>query len=347
MRLRLRTGALLALALLFVQSSVASAQPGLPGQNGDPETGPPPSVSTTGSYLDRIERISDREAMLYVYSAAMQKVIPLEVITPADNSVARPTLYLLNGAGGGEDSATWRERTDLFGFFMDKNVNVVTPIGGAYTYYTDWINEDPDLGIVKWETFLTRELPPIVDTALGATGRNAIAGLSMSATSVLALAIAAPEVYDAVGSYSGCARTSDRLGEFYVRTVLAGPGDVDNMWGPSGSPAWREYDPYLNAEGLRGTVVYVSSATGLPGPYDTFDNDFVQGSPARYANLLVVGGLLEAATYQCTVDFARRLDELNIPAHINLRPAGTHSWAYWEEDLRVSWPILSEAIGLG
>lgn len=330
MRFRLCASALLALSLFFVHAAAAVAQTG-----------------TGAASLVGVDRINDRELLLHVYSAAMDKVIPLEVITPADNSVPRPTLYLLNGAGGGEDTATWRERTDLVSFFSDKNVNVVTPIGGAYSYYTDWIREDSKLGVVKWETFLTKEAPPIVDAALGTTGRNAIAGLSMSATSVLALAIAAPEVYDAVGSYSGCARTSDRLGEFYVRTVLAGVGDVDNMWGPSGSPGWREYDPYLNAEGLRGTTVYISAATGLPGPYDTFDNDFVQGQPARYANLLVVGGLLEAAAYQCTVDMARRLDELDIPAHVNLRPAGTHSWAYWEEDLRVSWPILSEAIGLG
>ncbi len=138
-------------------------------------------ASADGSALDHIEEINDRQLNMFVYSAAMEKVILLEVIRPADTSVPRPTLYLLNGAGGGEDSATWQARTDVVSFFADKNVNVVTPVGGAYSYYTDWEKPDPVLGVNKWTTFLTEELPPIVDAALGANGENAIAGLSMSA----------------------------------------------------------------------------------------------------------------------------------------------------------------------
>ncbi|RZK86031.1 MAG: esterase family protein, partial [Rhodococcus sp. (in: high G+C Gram-positive bacteria)] len=85
-------------------------------------------ASADGSVLDHIEEIDDRQLNMYVYSAAMEKVILLEVIRPADTSVPRPTLYLLNGAGGGEDSATWQARTDVVDFFADKNVNVVTPV---------------------------------------------------------------------------------------------------------------------------------------------------------------------------------------------------------------------------
>ncbi len=65
-------------------------------------------ASADGSVLDRIEEIDDRQLNMYVYSAAMEKVILLEVIRPADTSVPRPTLYLLNGAGGGEDSQPGR-----------------------------------------------------------------------------------------------------------------------------------------------------------------------------------------------------------------------------------------------
>ncbi|MFF2027867.1 hypothetical protein ACFVW2_39650, partial [Streptomyces sp. NPDC058171] len=90
-------------------------------------------ASADGSVLDHIEEIDDRQLNMFVYSAAMEKVILLEVIRPADTSVPRPTLYLLNGAGGGEDSATWQARTDVVSFFADKNVNVVTPVGGAYS----------------------------------------------------------------------------------------------------------------------------------------------------------------------------------------------------------------------
>ncbi len=215
--------------------------------------------------LELVDRHSDRDWSLFVRSEAMGRTIELRVIRPADSTEPRPVLYLLNGAGGGVDEATWREQTDTVDFFDDKNVNVVTPIGGAFSYYTDWLADDPELGRNKWTTFLTEEAPPIVDAALGATGRNAIAGVSMSATSALALAEHAPDLYDAVASYSGCAETSTDVGARYVEMVVGlGGGDVENMWGPVGGPYWMQQDVIRNAERLRGTTVFVSSSGGCP-----------------------------------------------------------------------------------
>ncbi len=127
----------------------------------------------------------------------MERDIPLEVILPADGSEPRPTLYLLNGAGGGEDRATWQRQTDVNEFFADKNVNVVTPLEGAFSYYTDWVNDDPSLGRQKWQTFLTQELPPVIDAEFNTNGVQSISAISMTATSVLNLAIAAPGLYKA------------------------------------------------------------------------------------------------------------------------------------------------------
>lgn len=242
-----RTRAMLVVALvawtgLFGEAALASADPA-------------PTSPSGGSALDHVEEINARQLTMYVYSAAMDKVIPLEVIRPADTSAPRPTLYLLNGAGGGEDTATWQTRTDVVDFFGDKNVNVVNPIGGAYSYYTDWEKPDPVLGLNKWTTFLTQELPPIVDATLGTTGTNAVAGLSMAGTSVLSLAEAAPSVYRAVGAFSGCAETSTQPGQDYVRFVVGfRGGNVDNMWGPPGGPGWVANDPVVNAERLRGST---------------------------------------------------------------------------------------------
>src|SRR5207247_1772465 len=136
-----------------------------------------------------------------VYSPAMGRAIDIDVLRPADTSAPRPTLYLLNGGGGGEDDATWRKQTDVLDFLAGKNVNVVQPVGGKSSYYTDWRAPDPVLGVNKWRTFLTVELPPVMDAALGADGRKALSGMSMSATSVLQLAIAAPGLFGAVASY--------------------------------------------------------------------------------------------------------------------------------------------------
>ncbi|MEV0947968.1 alpha/beta hydrolase family protein [Rhodococcus sp. NPDC049939] len=301
-----------------------------------------------GSYLVGTERIDDRQSTMTVHSASMDRDIPLRVMTPADTSEPRPTLYLLNGVGGGEDEASWQESTDTVEFFADKNVNIVTPMEGAYSYYTDWEQPDPKLGVNKWTTFLTQELPPIVDSALGTNGVNSIAGISMAGTSVLSLAQSAPDLYESVGAYSGCALTSTVPGQAFVRTVVEsrGGGDATNMWGPYDGPGWAANDPYVNAEKLRGLDIYVSSGTGLPGQSDHLDGPGIDGDISTLAGQIVLGGVIEAATNYCTQALAGRLHELGIPATFDLRPTGTHSWSYWEEDLHKSWPMLAASMGL-
>jgi len=297
--------------------------------------------------LSSVEDESDRTVIVNVYSPSMEKDIPLRVRTPADTSEPRPTLYLLNGSGGGQGIATWEQQTDVEEFFSDKNVNVVTPLLGGYSYYTDWRHDDPVLGRNKWTTFLTHELPPVIDERFGTSGRNAIAGLSMSGTSVLGLATAAPELYEAVGAYSGCAETSTPLGQSYVQAVVrVKGGDPENMWGPVGDMGWIENDPYLQAEKLRGIELYISSGSGLPGEYERLESRSVNNDPIGLVGQVFVGGSIEAAVYHCTQRLAERLEDLDIPAHVDIRPAGTHSWDYWEDDLRNSWPTLSKAVGL-
>lgn len=303
------------------------------------------SAGARDSGLDRVERPGQRQQTLHVYSAAMDRVIPLQVITPYDTSVPRPTLYLLNGAGGGEDIANWYNQTDIVQFFADKNVNVVTPAAGAFSYYTDWQRDDPTLGRNQWQTFLTAELPPVIDATLNTTGVNAIAGLSMSATAVLNLAIAAPERYRAVGSYSGCASVADPLGRAYVDLVFARAGaDPANMWGPPGDPAWQANDPYLNADRLRGKAIYLSSGTGLPGAAETVAPGASLGEVVGMTDRILLGGAIEAAAHQCTQRLAARLADLRIPAQVEFRPTGTHTWHYWQQDLHASWPLLAAAI---
>lgn len=306
-----------------------------------------PVPPASESKLSHVEEEGERTVIAHVYSASMDRVVPLRVRTPADTSEPRPTLYLLNGSGGGQGAATWDKQTNIDEFFADKNVNVVTPLAGGYSYYTDWQQDDPALGRNQWTTFLTRELPSIIDSTFETTGVNAIAGLSMSGTSVLGLAAAAPELYEAVGAYSGCAETSTPLGKSYVQTVVrAKGGDPVNMWGPLDGPGWAENDPYLNAEKLRGIDLYISAATGLPGEHDQLSSRSINYDPLGLVGQWVVGGTIEAAVNHCTQRLAARLGELEIPAHFELRPAGTHSWDYWEDDLHNSWPLLAEAIGL-
>lgn len=331
-RWRHRVAAVLAAVAVMTPATVvaASADPAQPGV----------------SHLDRVDAHSSRDQVLHVYSAAMDRVIELDVIRPADTGSPRPVLYLLNGAGGGLDTATWQQQTDVREFFEDKNVNVVIPVGGAFSYYTDWMNDDPELGRQRWTTFLTEELPPILDDALDTSGRNAIAGLSMSGGSALALAADAPELYQAVGSYSGCPQTSTEPGRNYVELVVSlGGGDVENMWGPVGGPEWIARDVSLNAEKLRGKALYISSGGGLPGPHEFPTAVGGRGDVAPDPVDLAVLGSIEAAVAQCTDRFRTTLEALEIDATYVARPDGVHSWGYWEDALHDSWPMMAEAIG--
>lgn len=278
-----------------------------------------------------------------VHSASMNKDIPLSVLKPKDTSKPRGVFYLLNGAGGGEDAATWAAKTDYAQFFASKNVYVVTPIGGAFSYYTDWQRDDPVLGRNKWQTFLTKELPPLIDKQFKTTKTNGLAGISMAGTSVLNLAISAPRLYRSVAGYSGCARTSDPIGQSYIKMVVGdrGGGNVVNMWGPVGGPGWIANDPYINAARLRGTKVYLTAGSGLPGRNDTMGAKLVNNDPLALANQVVVGGLIEGGVNLCTQQMAQRLAQLRIPAKVMLRPTGTHSWGYWQDDLERTWPMIA------
>ena len=299
------------------------------------------------SRIDTVVADSAQQVTAIVYSASMRKMIPLTILRPKDASKPRPTLYLLNGAGGGEDSATWAARTDYMKFFADKNVNVVTPIGGAFSYYTDWQKDDPALGRNKWTTFLTKELPPLIDKQFATSKENSIAGISMAGTSVMNLAIAAPKLYKSVAAFSGCARTSDPLGQAYIRMVVSdrGRGNLNNMWGPPGSSGWRDNDPYLNAAKLRDTKVYMTSGSGVPGEYDQLSADGINGNVDTLVNQVVVGGLIEAAINQCTTQMAARMTALKVPHEVTQRPTGSHSWEYWEHDLETTWPKIAKDIG--
>ncbi|MGF6883051.1 diacylglycerol O-acyltransferase/trehalose O-mycolyltransferase [Nocardia sp. GAS34] len=298
----------------------------------------PAATTGDGSHIDHTVPIDARRSTVYVYSAAMRRVIALDVIRAADTSVPRPTLYLLDGAedgiGPGGRETSWETQTDVIPFTADKNVNVVTVLDGRYSYYTDWQAEDPVLGRNKWTTFLTEELPAVVDAAYDTNGRNAIAGVSMSATSALALAEAAPGLYRSVGSFSGCAQTSTDPGRRYVQAVvLSGGGNPWNIWGPDGAPGWVANDPSTDANlaKLRGTNLHISAGTG--------GRDATGVTPAA-------GGALESVVSGCTRRLQASMSRLGIPATFQYVPGGQHSWPYWQLSLHAAWPGFARSLGI-
>lgn len=284
---------------------------------------------------------SDTLRTLSVESPAMGAVVDVQVLTPAVQTGSRPTLYMLSGIGEEDpNNSMWLRKGGAAEFFADKNVNVVLPLAGPGSFYTDWQRDDPKLGRYQWETFLTEELPPLIDAAVDGNGRNAIAGLSMGAQSAMMLAARNPDLYSGVASYSGCFASSEPLGQASIRAIVgAFGGNADNMWGGPLDPAWVEHDSVVNAESLRGTDVYVSVGTGAPGRYESFDT-------VEALDVVVIGGIIEVGANYCTHRLADRLNQLNIPATFDFTETGTHSWPYWVDQLPKSWPTLAGSLGI-
>lgn len=294
----------------------------------------------------------DRVLKLEATSPAMDgRAVPLAVIKAQNPD--RPTIYLLNGAGSAEQDTDWLNQSEAVEFYADKDVNVVVPQAGAFSYYTDW-NESPNQsylkGPQKWETFLTKELPGPLEAHLNANNKRAVAGMSMSATSSLLFAQHNPGFYDAVGSYAGCAATAAPFEYEALRlTVNRGGGEPEQMWGPMGSQKNRYNDALMNSDKLRGTELYISSGNGLPGETDMPSYYTGQGvNPAAAsvgaATLQIEGGVIEAAVNHCTHNLEAKLKSQNIPAKYNFRDTGTHSWPGWREDLEKSWPVFEKAL---
>ncbi|MEU6563091.1 alpha/beta hydrolase [Nocardia nova] len=300
--------------------------------------------SVTRTELVRTETRGPGWERLYVASAAMRRVVPIDVLH-GGGSEPRPTLYLLDGVEGATTSG-WLTDGDAARFFAGKPVDVVLPGGGMGSMYTDWDHYDGNLGLNRWETFLVDELPPLVESYLHSDGRRAIAGVSMGAQAAVMLAQRHNGFYRAVAGISGCYSTADEMGQALTRiTVASRGGDPANLWGPPNSPEWAAHDSYLWADQLRGTSIYLSAASGLPSPPDLAT---ILSAHDVAGALQTAGGgaALEAGARVCTERFAARLDQLGIPATVRYIPAGTHSWPDFTAALSPAWDALAAGLGI-
>ncbi len=288
-----------------------------------------------------VQPITDRWLTVSVASPAMGRTVDVQVLLPEHRDAPRPTVYMLDGRSAAVEVNNWTDKGGAGQFFADKPVNVVFTLGGPASYYTDWLHADPKLGTNRWETFLTRELPPLIDARFEGNGVNAVSGVSMGAEAAMMLATRNPGLYRAVAAHSGCYAMSSEFGQAQARAVVGTfGGDPDNMFGPSDDPQWAAHDVVSHAGALRGDAIYLSSGSGLPGEHD------VTGNP-DLRQAILFGGPIEAGASMCTAQLAARLAQLGIPATVNMRPTGTHSWPYWADELPRSWPTLAAGLGLG
>lgn len=262
-----------------------------------------------------------------VWSPANKRVIVNNVLLPAGDQ-PRSTLYLLPGLEGGMQGQNWITHSDVEQFFAGKNVNVVMPLGGAHSLYTDWQQRDPILGINKWNTYMAEELPSVMDREFHGNGRDAIAGLSSTGAAALDIAGHAPHRFKAAASYSGCPIRSSGFGlPVSAAMMLYGGGNPLNAWGMPGSDAWRDHDPNANPARLRGVNVFLASASGTPGPIDGPVSSSQWGGPRA----------TEIVANECTRLFAQRARAYGVNVNRYYTSTGSHSFPLFAHQLKVSW----------
>jgi diacylglycerol O-acyltransferase / trehalose O-mycolyltransferase len=303
---------------------------------------PPGGAPAGGPQITDIQHVNDRWDKVSVYSPSMDKVIVNDVFKAPKSGA--PTFYLLPGIDGGDNldpggnwapgTKSWFGMTDIQGFFANKNVNVVSPLGGQFSWFTNWVAD----GSKQYQTYMTQELPPLINKQYNTNGRNAVGGLSSTGGTAIDYAVQAPGLYRAVGSYSGLLNPADQPQQVSM-TLMGGGASADAMWGPVGGPLWVAHDPSKNVAKLKGVAVYAAaSASGGVGAVDRLPEGFGPN---------FTGGLIERIVADSTKVFADSAAAAGVPVNYVVRPEGSHTWGLFESEMQESWNMtIGPALGV-
>lgn len=297
-----------------------------------------------GVSVDRVEWITDRRIAVFIKSAAMPgEPVQVQMLLARDwysnPSKTYPEVWALDGLRALDTENGWTINTNIEQMFADKNVNVILPVGGESSFYSDWF--EPNNGKnYKWESFLTQELPAVLKQGYRSNGQRAVTGISMGGTAAMNLAERRPDLFNFVGSFSGYLDTTSPGMPLAIRGALSDAGgyDATAMWGPDGSQQWIDHDPKLGLDALKGKTVYVSSGSGKD---DFGQPDSVANGPANPAG---VG--LEVISRMTTQTFVDRANQAGLEVVSQFRPSGIHAWPYWQFEMTQAWPYIADSLGL-
>lgn len=325
---------------LLGSSQVPLSGPLLSSEDGYPlETDP---TITDAAIVDKQPEDGLRLERWTIASPSMQRNVDVQIMRSADADSPAPMLYLLDGIGGSKSSSGWINQGQGPKVFGDENVTVVMPLGAAASMYSDWLEEDPALGRIMWETFITEELAPLLEAEaeLNFNGHRGIGGLSMGATGAVHLANSNPDFFDAVIGISGCYSTLDQIGRATASLIVESRGgDMENMWGSEGSETWQAHDVVSDPEGLRDMAVYLSAANGV---VDETDRAGFADQPSY--NMLA-GVVLERGALSCTRALDESMRRAGMTHHVvDYKDTGVHNWRNYNEQLQPGWDAVKDAL---
>jgi S-formylglutathione hydrolase FrmB len=286
------------------------------------------------------QQLDTRLVQLQLSTPALESPTGVRILLPADYDSQTdrryPVLYLLHGAQGNDTD--WTTVGDAEAITAGAPLIVVMPDGGKGGWYTDWVNRRA-YGPPEWETYHVGELVPWVDDhyrTIAARDGRAIAGLSMGGFGAMSYASRHPDLFTWAGSFSGAVDITHDLpvvGAIAATAFLDGglPGDqfgnrlINNA-------NWQAHDPWTQAPNLRGMTLEIDTGNGAPGPYDS-------GA--------LLGDPLEEQVHEMSLSLHKRLLSLGIPHIWDDYGPGTHTWPYWQRDLRQALPSILSALRVG
>ncbi len=294
----------------------------------------PPAHAGAGAIdVSSIDRLSPRLYDLTMTTPALAEPVHARILLPGgyDSHPKRryPVLFLLHGGFG--SYVDWTEVGDAEAITKGTPVITVMPEDGAGGWNADWFNGGAG-GPPRWETYDVRQLLPWVDAhyrTIGTREGRAVAGLSTGGFGAISLAARHPDLFAFAASFSGAV---DIVGNQFVPLVIAAEATADGA-GPNdpfgdrvaNEIVWRAHNPVDLAANLRGMRLVVDTGNGDPGPYDR------QGSPPD---------VIEQQVHAMTTTFHERLLALGIAHRYDDYGPGTHSWSYWQRDLRDALPVM-------
>jgi S-formylglutathione hydrolase FrmB len=222
----------------------------------------------------------------------------IRVTLPNDynqNVTARyPVVYLLHGGAGG-NSAQWTSGGGAAEDITDgRPVIVVMPDGGKVGWFTNWV--DQSQGAQNWAQFYLTQVIPWTDSnfrTVAAKNGRAIAGLSMGGYGAVRLAQDRPDLFGAVGSFSGAVD----LGDIGTRTVVTEQAIQYGFTpgGPFGSPfypndtVWNAEDPMKRPTVMAGMPIFLYAGGGT-SDVDILERTMGQ-SADRFSKTLTANGV--------------------------------------------------------
>ncbi|MDY6049109.1 MAG: alpha/beta hydrolase family protein [Corynebacterium sp.] len=277
---------------------------------------------------------------LYIESPAMRRVVQVQVLHPADRTTPAPMLYLLDGVTAPIQHG-WLRKGDVLGALKNEHVTAIMPVEAGGSNYTDWTTTDPHLGYYKWETFLTQELPQVLETQANIpfNGERYIGGLSMGGSGAVRLAALHPDLYAGTFGISGCYSTTSTMGHEFLNLITRVVGGTPSL-------QWTDEERARNdianrpdiIAGMKDMNIYLYAGNGVinAATRDTYREDGLEG-PVNLFGAMV----LEKTVNSCTRDFSAALDAQGVAHTLNLGD-GIHEWPLYKAQLPVAWAAVSE-----